>query len=102
MNNCPNFHTCSANLCPLDPDLNSRAWLIGEDVCSNRSLRTEPMVKRQKKLNKRQPQSLMEQGLTAEYLIETAPKKRLLTRRQIEVLRENRFKKAPDFNSDAK
>ncbi len=33
MESCPKFHTCSANICPLDRDWRKRTHLKGERVC---------------------------------------------------------------------
>jgi len=30
---CPKFHTCSANICPLDADWKKRTHIKGERVC---------------------------------------------------------------------
>lgn len=30
---CPRFNKCSANICPLDPEVGERAHVSGEDVC---------------------------------------------------------------------
>jgi hypothetical protein len=30
---CPSFGRCSANMCPLDPDINNRIYVAGEDKC---------------------------------------------------------------------
>ena len=30
---CPKFQSCSANICPLDPDWQKRIYLKGEPVC---------------------------------------------------------------------
>lgn len=79
---CKRFQICSANLCPLDKDLGLRAWIIGEEVCKNREFKDSPMIRRQKKLNRKQNAGLLGKLLTAEYLIETAPVKRKLTEEQ--------------------
>jgi len=33
MDDCPKFHTCSANICPLDKDWRLRTHIKGERVC---------------------------------------------------------------------
>jgi len=33
MTECPKFPTCSANICPLDPEWRKRTHLNGERVC---------------------------------------------------------------------
>jgi len=33
MYDCPKFHTCSANICPLDDDWKKRTHIKGERVC---------------------------------------------------------------------
>jgi len=30
---CPNFNKCSANLCPLDPEIEARPYVLGDDRC---------------------------------------------------------------------
>lgn len=30
---CPNFNVCSANICPLDPDVKERAYVPNEEKC---------------------------------------------------------------------
>lgn len=89
MMDCPNYFTCSVPLCPLDPELSKRSWIIGEKVCTRSEHREEPWIQRQKKLNRTTPASLMEQGFTLEYLTSTAPKKRTLSPEHRARLRES-------------
>lgn len=79
MNKCSNFKTCSANICPLDQDVSKRRWMVGEDVCRNKDFEGKPWLRRQRKLNRTTPASLLHQALDLDYLITTAPKKRTLS-----------------------
>lgn len=79
MNNCSKFITCSCNLCPLDPDVSRRGWIVGEEFCKNKDFKSEPWVLRQRKLNRIAPASLLGTLLSLEYLTSTAPKKRILS-----------------------
>jgi len=80
--------TCSAPLCPLDPELAKRSWTIGEEVCTRSEHKEEPWIRRQKKLNRVRPASLMGQTFTTEYLTSTAPQKRTLSPEHRARLRE--------------
>jgi len=79
MTECRCFLTCSAPLCPLDPEINKRSWFVGEEVCPDREHKGEPWIKRQRKLNRTAPVSLMDHPLDVDYLTRTAPKKRILS-----------------------
>jgi len=53
---CKYFHTCSASLCPLDPDVSKRIWLPEEDdteeICRNPEFADLQFIKTQKKIVK--------------------------------------------------
>lgn len=88
MEDCNLFLTCSANICPLDPDKHLRNWFPGEDVCRARAMKDVPFIRRQRKINRTRPQGLEDQALTVDYLTATAPVKRILTEEQKERLRD--------------
>jgi hypothetical protein len=47
---CPHFDTCSAPLCPLDPQsLEAGSWFGDEEICVRRDLRS-PWIARQRKI----------------------------------------------------
>lgn len=70
---CKHFISCSANLCPLDPDLALRSWFIGEEICRLKMHADLPMARRQKQLNRRQPKEYLERPLSARWLISSNP-----------------------------
>jgi len=53
---CKFFHTCSASLCPLDPDLSKRIWLPEEsnteEICRNTDFADLQFVITQKKIRR--------------------------------------------------
>ena len=53
---CKFFHTCSASLCPLDPDVSKRIWLPEEDdteeICRNPEFAGLQFIKTQRKIVK--------------------------------------------------
>jgi hypothetical protein len=51
---CSLFEKCPAPLCPLDPGLKARAWLIEEQVCRKYHTR---WIRKQKSIQKRQTAS---------------------------------------------
>lgn len=79
MQSCTHFDTCSSNLCPKDADIAKRTWFIGEDICVVREYRDLPFINRQKVLNRKRPPSLMDVLLTYHDLVDSAPKKRVLS-----------------------
>jgi len=89
MRGCHNYLTCNANICPLDPDLDKRAWFIGEDVCNRKDLFSLPMIRRQKQLNRKKPREYVDKPLDAKWLTGTAPKRRLLSEERRSALAEN-------------
>jgi len=95
MKTCSLFLTCSANICPLDPDRHLRNWFPGEDVCRHRDQKDVPFVRRQKKINRYRPEGIEDKPLDVQYLTDTAPVKRILTdeqrKAQVERLRAFRF-----------
>lgn len=85
MKACSRFNTCNANLCPLDQDRELRTWFIGEAVCSRPDFRELPWIRRQRKLNRVKPLSLVETAMKIDYLTETAPPKRVMSPEQREI-----------------
>lgn len=75
MTDCKHFLTCNANLCPLDPDMDRRSWLIGEAVCKHKGHKDLPMLRRQKQLNRLKPDKYERRPLLGDWLRRTAPKK---------------------------
>ena len=53
---CKFFHTCSASLCPLDPDVSKRIWLPEEsdteEICRNTEFAGQLFVITQKKIRR--------------------------------------------------
>ena len=53
---CRFFHTCSASLCPLDPDVSKRIWLLEEndteEICRNPEFAGLQFIKTQRKIVK--------------------------------------------------
>jgi len=53
---CKYFHTCSASMCPLDPDVSARIWLPEEndteEICKNTEFSGLQFVKTQRKIVK--------------------------------------------------
>ena len=88
MEACDHFNGCSANLCPKDEDIALRTWFIGEDIC---------FVRRQKKLNKRRPPSMLDRLFTYQELMDSAPVTRVMNPEQkakaIERLKRHHFGK---------
>lgn len=76
---CKHFISCNANLCPLDQEIRLRSWFIGEQVCKSKDHARDPMIRRQKQLNRLRPQKYIDKPLSAEWLIASAPQKRLLS-----------------------
>lgn len=76
---CKHFISCNANLCPLDSGIGLRSWFMGEEVCKSRDRANDPMIRRQKQLNRLKPQKYADKPLSAEWLIATAPQKRILS-----------------------
>ncbi|MCK8604412.1 hypothetical protein [Desulfoferrobacter suflitae] len=79
---CKHFRSCSANLCPLDPELARRSWTIGEEICRCKAHRDLPMIRRQKQLKRLKPQKYLDKLLTAQWLMKTAPRKRSVSAQQ--------------------
>jgi len=54
--NCKYFHTCSANLCPLDPEVSKKIWLPEENdteqICRNPEFAGLQFVRTQRKIVK--------------------------------------------------
>lgn len=82
MQDCPQYRTCNANLCPHDPDIDKRSWFLGEDVCRVREHKAMPMIRRQRQLNRLRPAKYMETPLSPSWLSATARVKRVLTDEQ--------------------
>jgi len=38
MSQCPSFNTCNAPKCPLDPLINKRVYLTGDETCKARQI----------------------------------------------------------------
>jgi hypothetical protein len=89
---CKHFPSCNASLCPLDPELDSRTWFVGECICKRMDFAAFPMVRRQKQFNKKRPGKYSERPLYAEWLRRTAPKKRSFSPEHLSQLRD-RMKK---------
>lgn len=94
---CIHFESCDANMCPRDVDISRRTWIVGEDVCHFGPYRKNPLIKRQKYLNKRKPVAYLDQALTYTELIESIPKKRVMTEEQRQRIAElgKKFRFAP-------
>jgi hypothetical protein len=97
MESCPQFSDCSANLCPRHEGIAKTTWFIGEPVCTAREHQGLGWVKRQKVLNRKRPPSLMDVLLSYQDLVDSAPKKRVLSpearTRLVEMGRRYHFEK---------
>lgn len=95
---CKHFPSCSANLCPLDHDLDERAWFMGEAVCKRKDLAALPMIKRQRQLNRKRPGEYTGKPLRAAWLRGSAPRKRVLSEEHRAQLRDrmNKLRKITD------
>ena len=82
MESCGNFDGCSANLCPEDEDIAKRTWFIGEDACIRNDFRKQGFIRRQKKLNKKRPPSMLGRLFSYQELVDSAPVKRVLSPEQ--------------------
>jgi hypothetical protein len=79
MESCKHFEYCSANVCARDADIHLNTWFIDEDIRPLREFRDLPVIRRQRQLMKRRPPSLIDKLLSYDYLVKTAPKKRVLS-----------------------
>jgi hypothetical protein len=95
---CSHFEFCSCNICPLDPDKAKRNWIPGEEVCHRSEFKHEPYIVRMWKLNRTRPLRYESQALSYDFLVETAPVKKVMTDEQkaqaAERLKAYQFKKA--------
>lgn len=97
---CKHFLFCSANLCPLDPDLDERSWFIGEAICRRKDLAGLSMVKRQKQLNRKRPGEYSGKPLQATWLRRSAPRKRVLSEEHRAQLRDRMNKLRKNTGSE--
>ena len=97
---CKHFLSCSANLCPLDPDLDERTWFIGEAVCKRKDLAALPMIRRQRQLNRKRPGEYMGKPLRAAWLRSSAPRKRVLSEERRAQLRDRMNKLRKNTGSE--
>lgn len=74
---CPSFETCSAMLCPLDPDLKGRTWFADEDICRSRTYGQRRWVRKQRSIQKRQTKSWLERPVTYDELFNASRPKQL-------------------------
>ena len=51
--NCRNYPTCKASLCPLDPNLRNVIWYPDEDICNRRGLPKTDWLPRQRRIAKK-------------------------------------------------
>jgi hypothetical protein len=95
MENCTHHETCDSNICPRDPEKHLRTWLPGESVCHQREFKEDGYLRRQWKINRERPLSLEGKALSFQYLVDTAPPKRVMTQEQkdqaVARLKQHRF-----------
>ena len=51
---CNYFETCSAQMCPLDEDIEKRIWYSDEEICRLRKFTKIKLIRNQKKIKRRQ------------------------------------------------
>ncbi len=85
---CKRFTSCSANLCPLDSEIEERRWFVGEGVCKRKDFAHLPMIRRQRQLNRTRPGKYMDRPLKASWLATTWRAKRTLSDEEKEKLRK--------------
>ena len=49
---CRYFRSCSAPLCPLDPEIHKRSWIAGEPICRRRDIEAPPWLEMQRRYQK--------------------------------------------------
>jgi len=91
MRDCPQFQTCNANLCPLDPDLGKRNWFAIEPVCKKNN--APRWVRKQRSIQKRQTKTWFTDHPWNSTDLINASQPRKLSEEQIAKMREN-LKKA--------
>ena len=79
METCRYFISCSANICPRDPDVHLRSWLTDEDICRVRKFQHLPVIQSQRKLKKMHSKDLQTKYFKYDGLLKLAPKKRVLS-----------------------
>jgi hypothetical protein len=87
MEECNSFNTCSAQLCPLDPDLKLRVWYISEDVCAGRAGSGVRWIKKMRTYNRNKPKTYMDKPLSYQLLYDNS-RPRVMSPAQREALRE--------------
>jgi len=75
--NCPKFNTCSAPLCPLDPELKKRIWFWDEPICRNPEFKNLRWIKKQKSIQKRRTKSWLNRPITIIDLIRASRPRKL-------------------------
>ena len=74
---CPKFDTCSAPLCPLDPELKKRIWYWDEPICKNKKFQKLRWIKKQKSIQKRKFKSWLKKPITIIDLIRASRPRKL-------------------------
>lgn len=86
MINCLNFDSCSAPLCPLDPDLKERCWYIDEDICNSRKHGSGVRwIKKQRSVQRKQTKSYQDKPVTYDQLFAASRPKQLTDKQRAEL-----------------
>jgi hypothetical protein len=92
MEECPQFGTCSAPLCPLDTEIEKRIWYSGEPVCKKTGFGALRWLRKQRKFSRgRVPKKYSDTPLTVSDLINASKPREMSEEKKKAVA--DRFKK---------
>ena len=69
---CSKFDRCSAPLCPLDPEINKRFWLVDEEICNSTEHKKHRWIKKQRSIVRRQTKSWLDKANTYQELFDAS------------------------------
>jgi hypothetical protein len=81
MERCKSFKRCSAQLCPLDPDLKKRVWYHDEAICNSKIYCKHRWINKQRSIQKNKTKRWLDKPITYDELY-AASRPRKLTRHQ--------------------
>jgi hypothetical protein len=87
MERCGLFLKCSANLCPLDPDLKIRVWYADEDICRSHIYGKHRWIKKQRSIQRRKTKSWFGHPVTQDDLF-AASRKKVLSEKHLQELKD--------------
>jgi hypothetical protein len=87
MEQCPQFESCSASLCPLDAFIKDRTWYSDEAVCNSRKHGCHRWIRKQRSIQRRLTQCWLEKAITWQELFDASRPKQL-SPEQIQALKE--------------